>query len=43
MYNSEVFTKLSDKETGLYRESPAYVVTLLKNELDNGKLTQTEI
>jgi hypothetical protein len=28
-YNSKVFDKLSDRETGLYRESPAYVAALL--------------
>ncbi|MDR1953847.1 MAG: hypothetical protein LBQ21_05150 [Clostridiales Family XIII bacterium] len=43
MYNSELFIKLSDRETGLYRESPAYVTSLLKDELANGKLIQTEI
>ena len=43
LYNSEVFVKLSDKETGLYRESPAYVVALLRDEIANGKLIQNEI
>ena len=42
-YNSEVFTKLSDSETGLYRESSAYVAGLLKDELANGKLVQSEV
>jgi hypothetical protein len=43
VYNSDVFARLSDKETGLYRESSAYVATLLKDELANGKLTQVEV
>ena len=43
MYNSEVFTKLSDRETELYRESSAYVAGLLKDELANGKLVQSEV
>ena len=37
LFNSDVFTKLSDSETGLYRESSAYVTELLRNELTNGK------
>ena len=43
LYNSEVFIKLSDRETGLYRESSAYVAGLLKDEILNGKLVQSEI
>ena len=43
LYNSEVFTKLSDSETGLYRESSAYVAGLLRDELANGKIVQTEV
>ena len=43
LYNSEVFEKLSDSETGLYRESSAYVTALLRDELANGKLTQSEV
>ncbi len=31
-YNSEVFEKLQDKETGLYLESPAYVYDLFRDE-----------
>jgi len=42
-YYSEVFNKLSDTETGLYRESPAYVAALLKDEVANGKLIQMEV
>jgi len=43
LYNSEIFAKLSDRETGLYREGSAYVTELLRDELANGKLTQIEI
>ena len=43
VYSSEVFAKLSDSETGLYRESSAYVTELLRDELANGKLTQLEV
>ena len=43
LYNSEVFTKLSDSKTGLYRESPAYVAELLRDELVNGKFIQVEL
>ena len=43
LYNSEVFAKLSDSETGLYRESSAYVTGLLRDELENGGLVQAEI
>ena len=42
-YNSEVFSKLLDSETGLYRESSAYVAGLLKDEFANGKLVQFEV
>ena len=43
VYNSEVFAKLCDTETGLYRESSAYVLTLLKDEITHGKLIQIEV
>lgn len=42
-YNSEVFEKLQDKETGLYKESPAYVYDLFKDECNFGYLVQAEI
>lgn len=42
-YNSEVFSKLHDENTGLYLESSLYVYDLLKNELRNGRLIQEEI
>lgn len=41
-YRSETFSKLTDKETGLYRESAAYLYELYKAELANGKLTQID-
>ena len=43
LYSSEVFSKLTDRETGLYRESSAYVFGLLKDELTHGKLVQEEV
>ena len=43
LYNSELFVKLCDKETGLYRESSAYVLSLLRDELAYGKFTQIEV
>lgn len=41
-YSSATFEKLSDPDTGLYRESAAYVYTLYKNESKNGKIIQSE-
>ena len=38
-YKSQTFEKLADEETGLYRESAAYVYELFKSELKNGKIT----
>jgi hypothetical protein len=43
VYTSEVFRKLSDRETGIYRESSAYVATLLKDELSKGTFLQAEV
>ncbi len=42
-YSSETFDKLSNYETGLYRESPWYVYELYQIEKQNGKLIQTEV
>ncbi|MCL2066830.1 MAG: hypothetical protein FWG99_05145 [Treponema sp.] len=42
-YNSEVFDRLCDIETGLYRESGGYVYELYKDEKKHGRLIQTEI
>ena len=42
-YDSQIFEKLSDTETGLYRESPAYVYGLLQDELNFGRIVQAEV
>lgn len=42
-YNSEVFEKLQDKDTGLYLESSEYVYDLFKDELNFGHIVQAEI
>jgi len=41
-YNSEVFDRLCDSETGLYRESGGYVYELYKDEKKYGRLVKTE-
>lgn len=38
VYNSELFEKLQDLETGLYYESSGYNYELLKEELKYGKI-----
>jgi hypothetical protein len=43
VYNSTTYEKLTNSDTGLYRESSAYVYELLKDELSEGKLIQKEI
>lgn len=43
LYDSAVYEKLLDVETGLYRESPAYVYGLLQDELNFGHIIQTEV
>lgn len=43
LYNSEVFEKLQDKETGLYLESSEYVYDLFKDEMNFGRIIQAEI
>lgn len=43
IYDSEVYDKLIDSDTGLYRESPAYVYGLLQDELEYGHIIQAEI
>ena len=43
IYNSEVFEKLQDEETGLYKESSAYVYDLFKDEMNFGHIIQAEI
>ena len=42
-YNSEVFDRLCDTETGLYRESGGYVYSLYLDEIKYGRLVQMEI
>ncbi len=41
-YRSATFSKLTDAETGLYRESAAYLYELYKAECANGQLTQID-
>ena len=43
IYDSEVYDKLLDIETGLYRESPSYVYGLLQDELNFGHIVQAEV
>lgn len=38
LYNSTLFAKLQDTETGLYYQSPLYCYELLEHELKFGKL-----
>lgn len=42
-YESEVFDKLQDVRTGLYRESSAYIYDLYIDELNFGHMVQAEI
>lgn len=42
IYNSLVFEKLTDIETGLYKESSSYIYELLIDELREGALIQKE-
>ena len=42
-YNSEVFEKLQDRETGLYLESSEYIYDLFKDEINFGRIVQAEI
>lgn len=42
-YDSQTFDKLTDIETGLYLESPAYVYGLFQDERNFGHLIQAEI
>ncbi len=43
IYCSQVYEKLVDIETGLYRESPSYVFGLLQDELNFGRIVQAEV
>ena len=42
IYKSKTYEKVVDIETGLYRESPAYVFGLLEDELEYGEIVQGE-
>ncbi|MDD3899327.1 MAG: hypothetical protein PHE82_10345 [Syntrophomonadaceae bacterium] len=42
-YRSIVCEKLLNKDTGLYKESSAYLYELLKDELADGEFIQKEI
>lgn len=42
-YNSQVFEKLQDEETGLYQASSLYVYDLFRDELNFGRIVQAEI
>ena len=43
LYNSEVFEKLLDQETGLYLESSGYIYDLFRDERNFGHIVQAEI
>ena len=43
VYNSIVYAKLCDEDTGLYIESSSYIYELLKDEIEDGCLNQKEI
>lgn len=43
IYDSEIYEKLLDAETGLYRDSPSYVYGLLQDELNFGHIVQGEV
>ena len=43
LYNSLLYDKIMDAETGLYRESPAYVYGILQDEMNFNRIVQTEI
>lgn len=38
IYNSELYERLQDVETGLYYQSPLYVYSYLQDELRKGKI-----
>lgn len=38
VYSSEVFQKLSDPATALFKEGPVYLYSYLKDELEKGKI-----
>ncbi len=38
IYNSDTYQKLTNNETGLYVQSPAYIYQLLEKEFKTGKI-----
>lgn len=38
LYTSETFRRLNDESTGLYYESPVYVFSYLKSEIEEGSI-----
>lgn len=38
VYSSDFYQKLSDPDTGLYKEGPAYTYSFLKDEIEKGRL-----
>lgn len=42
LYNSDLFEKIQDPETGLYRESPTYVYGILEDEFKLGRIVQKD-
>lgn len=43
LYHSKVFEKVQVPQTGLYRESPAYVYELMKDEFKTGEIVQRRV
>lgn len=43
LFNSLIYDKIMDVETGLYRDSPAYVYGLLQDEMNYGRIVQEEL
>jgi hypothetical protein len=43
IYDTQIYDKIADVETGLYRESPSYVYGLLQDELNFGHIVQAEV
>ncbi len=43
IYDSDIYEKLMDAETGLSRESPSYVYGLLQDEINFGHIVQAEV
>lgn len=43
LYGSQIYDKIMDVQTGLYRESPAYVYGLFQDEMNYGRIIQAEV